>query len=261
MPRLARTTTSPPSSLSQWSSLAGCSCARCVTGCWHCPPSRGRPCCPCPPQPGSEVRAHGRPRPRLGALLGSGSRSSRNSSLLGSEARRQADTSARTDGRCTVCPEWPTALTKWHHLPPGRLRRHRRAGSSACRATLSTAMLATNRCAEATSRLPTLTPGLHCQLTRTRQHDGTHCRGTHPCCSTRHRPQAVFPLQLLGMEVDPINSVQFSNHTGYSNGFTGERLSGENLWALVEGMERNGSDLRPPHWHPCCCPRSRRPCP
>eukprot|EP01052_Picozoa_sp_SAG31_P012170 SAG31_NODE_705_length_12695_cov_3.147007_8_plen_118_part_00 len=25
---------------------------------------------------------------------------------------------------------------------------------------------------------------------------------------------AVFPLQLLGMEVDPINSVQFSNHTG-----------------------------------------------
>ncbi|KAJ8567425.1 hypothetical protein K7X08_019633 [Anisodus acutangulus] len=26
---------------------------------------------------------------------------------------------------------------------------------------------------------------------------------------------AVFPLQLLGYEVDPINSVQFSNHTGY----------------------------------------------
>ncbi|KAK6125395.1 hypothetical protein DH2020_040864 [Rehmannia glutinosa] len=26
---------------------------------------------------------------------------------------------------------------------------------------------------------------------------------------------AVFPLQLLGYDVDPINSVQFSNHTGY----------------------------------------------
>lgn len=26
---------------------------------------------------------------------------------------------------------------------------------------------------------------------------------------------AVFPLQVLGFEVDPINSVQFSNHTGY----------------------------------------------
>ncbi|MCL7044606.1 hypothetical protein MKW94_005324, partial [Papaver nudicaule] len=24
---------------------------------------------------------------------------------------------------------------------------------------------------------------------------------------------AVFPLQLLGFDVDPINSVQFSNHT------------------------------------------------
>ena len=26
---------------------------------------------------------------------------------------------------------------------------------------------------------------------------------------------AVFPMQLLGLDVDPINSVQFSNHTGY----------------------------------------------
>jgi len=25
---------------------------------------------------------------------------------------------------------------------------------------------------------------------------------------------AVFPLQLLGFDVDPVNSVQFSNHTG-----------------------------------------------
>ena len=28
---------------------------------------------------------------------------------------------------------------------------------------------------------------------------------------------AVLPLQLLGFDVDPINSVQFSNHTGESD--------------------------------------------
>lgn len=28
---------------------------------------------------------------------------------------------------------------------------------------------------------------------------------------------AVFPLQLLGFDVDFINSVQFSNHTGYNS--------------------------------------------
>ena len=33
---------------------------------------------------------------------------------------------------------------------------------------------------------------------------------------------AAFPLQLLGFEVDTINSVQFSNHTGYSAGVRGQ---------------------------------------
>lgn len=51
---------------------------------------------------------------------------------------------------------------------------------------------------------------------------------------------AVFPLQLLGFNVDPINSVQFSNHTGYANGFKGDILSGEQLDALMEGLEANG---------------------
>jgi len=51
---------------------------------------------------------------------------------------------------------------------------------------------------------------------------------------------AVFPLQLLGFEVDPVNSVQFSNHTGYANGWRGEVLQGEQLWALVEGLQANG---------------------
>jgi pyridoxine kinase len=28
---------------------------------------------------------------------------------------------------------------------------------------------------------------------------------------------AIFPLQLLGFDADFVNSVQFSNHTGYSS--------------------------------------------
>ena len=51
---------------------------------------------------------------------------------------------------------------------------------------------------------------------------------------------AVFPLQLLGFDVDFINSVQFSNHTGYPNGFEGEVLDGSRLLKLIDGMERNG---------------------
>ncbi|GLT57247.1 hypothetical protein SLA2020_302340 [Shorea laevis] len=49
---------------------------------------------------------------------------------------------------------------------------------------------------------------------------------------------AVFPLQLLGYDVDPINSVQFSNHTGYPT-FRGQVLNGQQLWELIEGLEAN----------------------
>ncbi|KAG0598656.1 hypothetical protein M758_12G091300 [Ceratodon purpureus] len=49
---------------------------------------------------------------------------------------------------------------------------------------------------------------------------------------------AVFPLQLLGFDVDPVNSVQFSNHTGYA-AVKGQVLDGEQLWALIEGLEAN----------------------
>ncbi|KAK9989739.1 hypothetical protein SO802_029978 [Lithocarpus litseifolius] len=49
---------------------------------------------------------------------------------------------------------------------------------------------------------------------------------------------AVFPLQLLGYDVDPINSVQFSNHTGYPS-FKGQVLDGQQLWELIEGLEAN----------------------
>ena len=49
---------------------------------------------------------------------------------------------------------------------------------------------------------------------------------------------AVFPLQLLGFEVDFINSVQFSNHTGYAN-FKGSVVNGEQLREIVQGLESN----------------------
>ncbi|ETP51816.1 pyridoxal kinase [Phytophthora nicotianae P10297] len=58
---------------------------------------------------------------------------------------------------------------------------------------------------------------------------------------------AVFPLQLLGMDVDPINSVQFSNHTGYAK-FTGRRLTGDELHELLDGMEINDL-LKDAHTH------------
>ena len=50
---------------------------------------------------------------------------------------------------------------------------------------------------------------------------------------------AVFPLQLLGFDVDFVNSVQFSNHTGYQGGFEGDVLNGEQLVSLLNGLERN----------------------
>lgn len=47
---------------------------------------------------------------------------------------------------------------------------------------------------------------------------------------------AVFPLQLLGFEVDVINSVQFNCRLGYPV-VRGQKLTGEDLRDLVEGLE------------------------
>ena len=49
---------------------------------------------------------------------------------------------------------------------------------------------------------------------------------------------AVFPLQLLDFEVDFINSVQFSNQTGYKS-FRGQRLNSEDLSELFLGLKEN----------------------
>ncbi|KAF9360191.1 hypothetical protein BGX34_007904 [Mortierella sp. NVP85] len=50
---------------------------------------------------------------------------------------------------------------------------------------------------------------------------------------------ATFPLQLLGFDVDVINTVNFSNHTGYPS-WTGEKATGEQLTKLYEGLHANG---------------------
>jgi pyridoxine kinase len=50
---------------------------------------------------------------------------------------------------------------------------------------------------------------------------------------------ALFPLQRLGAEVWPIDTVQFSNHPGYG-GFTGETYSADSVRALVDGVAARG---------------------
>ncbi|CAO3626939.1 unnamed protein product [Cunninghamella blakesleeana] len=50
---------------------------------------------------------------------------------------------------------------------------------------------------------------------------------------------AAFPLQTLGYDVDILNTVQFSNHTGYTS-WTGNRLTAEDVQQLFNGLEKNG---------------------
>jgi len=49
---------------------------------------------------------------------------------------------------------------------------------------------------------------------------------------------AVFPLQIMGFEVDAINSVQLSNHTGYKT-YYGQILNESNLSELINGLVEN----------------------
>ncbi len=50
---------------------------------------------------------------------------------------------------------------------------------------------------------------------------------------------AVFPLQRLGAEVWAVNTVQFSNHTGYG-GWAGRVASGAEIAALIDGIAARG---------------------
>jgi pyridoxine kinase len=50
---------------------------------------------------------------------------------------------------------------------------------------------------------------------------------------------AVFPLQRLGAEVWAVNTVQFSNHTGYG-GWTGDVYTGAQVARIIAGIEARG---------------------
>ena len=51
---------------------------------------------------------------------------------------------------------------------------------------------------------------------------------------------AVFPLQRLGAEVWSINTVQFSNHTGYGH-WTGQVYTGDMVREIVDGIGARGA--------------------
>jgi pyridoxine kinase len=50
---------------------------------------------------------------------------------------------------------------------------------------------------------------------------------------------AVFPLQRIGVEVWPVHTVQFSNHTGYGS-WGGRVFSSASIRLVVEGIEARG---------------------
>ncbi|WP_207457135.1 pyridoxal kinase PdxY [Azospirillum sp. SYSU D00513] len=50
---------------------------------------------------------------------------------------------------------------------------------------------------------------------------------------------AVFPLQRLGLDATAVNTVQFSNHTGYGK-WTGQVFTAEHIAEIVEGIAARG---------------------
>ncbi len=54
---------------------------------------------------------------------------------------------------------------------------------------------------------------------------------------------ALFPLQRLGAEVWAVNTVQFSNHTGYGS-WTGDVFTGAQVAKVIEGIEARGAFAR-----------------
>ncbi|WP_394241383.1 pyridoxal kinase PdxY [Vibrio astriarenae] len=51
---------------------------------------------------------------------------------------------------------------------------------------------------------------------------------------------AVFPMQRMGLDVWPIYTVQFSNHTQYSEGWTGRGFEASDISNLVRGIDNIG---------------------
>ncbi|HHF3039079.1 pyridoxal kinase PdxY [Vibrio diabolicus] len=48
---------------------------------------------------------------------------------------------------------------------------------------------------------------------------------------------AVFPMQRMGLEVWPIHTVQFSNHTQYQQGWTGQKFGADEIHSLMRGLD------------------------
>ncbi|MEO3428117.1 pyridoxal kinase PdxY [Pelagibius sp. CAU 1746] len=54
---------------------------------------------------------------------------------------------------------------------------------------------------------------------------------------------AVFALQRLGIEVWPVHTVQFSNHTGYPD-FQGQVFAAQEIARVIDGLEARGALAR-----------------
>ena len=61
---------------------------------------------------------------------------------------------------------------------------------------------------------------------------------SHVVSGTVGNKAAIFPLQLLGFDVDFINTVHFSNHTGYSV-IKGTVMTGDQLKDIAYGLNEN----------------------
>ncbi|EKO3389471.1 pyridoxal kinase PdxY [Vibrio fluvialis] len=48
---------------------------------------------------------------------------------------------------------------------------------------------------------------------------------------------AVFPIQRMGLDVWPIHTVQYSNHTQYEQGWTGQKFCSDDIRSLVHGLD------------------------
>jgi len=62
---------------------------------------------------------------------------------------------------------------------------------------------------------------------------------SHVVCGYVGNKSSVFPLHLHGFQVDAINSVQLSNHTGYSKGIKGQILKAQDITDLYTGLKEN----------------------
>lgn len=62
---------------------------------------------------------------------------------------------------------------------------------------------------------------------------------SHVCFGYVGNRAASFPLQRMGFDVNAVNTVQFSNHTGYGT-WTGEILRANHLESLLEGLQARG---------------------